>query len=67
VTDGPFTETKEIVVGYAIVDVSSKEEAIAIAKGFWQLHLDALGPCYEGGGEIRQMFHNERRRDSRWE
>src|SRR5215468_4184525 len=59
VTDGPFAETKEIVGGYAIVDVSSKEEAIAIARDFWQLHVDVLGPAYEGGGEIRQMFHQE--------
>jgi hypothetical protein len=59
VTDGPFTETKEIVGGFAIVDASSKEEAIAIAKGFWQLHVDVLGPSYEGGGEIRPMFHQE--------
>jgi hypothetical protein len=59
VTDGPFAETKEIVGGYAIVDVSSKEEAITIAKEFWQLHVDVLGPSYEGGGEIRQMFHQE--------
>jgi len=59
VTDGPFAETKEIVGGFAIVDASSKEEAIAIAKGFWQLHVDVLGPSYEGGGEIRQMFHQE--------
>jgi hypothetical protein len=59
VTDGPFTETKEIVGGYAIVDVNSKEDAITIAKEFWQLHVDVLGPSYEGGGEIRQMFHQE--------
>jgi hypothetical protein len=59
VTDGPFAETKEIVGGYAIVDVSSKEEAIAIAKRFWQLHVDVFGSSYEGGGEIRQMFHQE--------
>src|SRR5262245_51960647 len=38
---------------------SSKEEAIAIAKRFWQLHVDVLGPSYEGAGEIRQMFHQE--------
>src|SRR5262245_11903534 len=37
VTDGPFAETKEIVGGYAIVDVNSKEEAIALAKEFWKL------------------------------
>ena len=59
VTDGPFAETKEIVGGFAIVEASSKEEAIAIAKGFWDLHVEVLGPSYEGGGEIRQMFHLE--------
>jgi hypothetical protein len=59
VTDGPFAETKEIVGGYAIVDVSSKEDAITIAKEFWQLHVDVLGPSYEGGGEIRPMFYQE--------
>ena len=58
-TDGPFAETKEVVGGFAIVDVGSKDEAIEIAKGFWQLHVDVLGPSYEGGGEIRQMFHQE--------
>src|SRR5262249_23301638 len=36
VTDGPFAETKEIVGGFAIVDVRSKEDAIAIARRFWQ-------------------------------
>jgi len=44
VSDGPFAVTKEIVGGFAIVEVSSKEEAIAIAKEFWQLHVDVLGP-----------------------
>lgn len=53
VTDGPFAETKEIVGGYAIVDVSSMEEAIIVAKAFWQLPVEVLGPSYEGGGEIR--------------
>jgi hypothetical protein len=56
VTDGPFAETKEIVGGYAIVEVNSKEEAFAIARQFWQLHVDVLGPSYEGGGEILQCF-----------
>jgi len=59
VTDGPFAEAKEIVGGYAIVDVNSKEEAIEVARGFWQLHVDVLGPSYEGGGEIRPMFYQE--------
>ena len=32
VTDGPFTETKEIIGGYFIIDCESREEAIEIAK-----------------------------------
>src|SRR5262245_19704001 len=59
VTDGPFAETKEIVGGYAMVDVASKEEAIAVARRFWQVHVDVFGPSFEGGGEIRQLFHQE--------
>src|SRR5262245_4777100 len=57
VTDGPFAETKEIIGGYAIVEVNSKAEAIEVAKKFWQLHADVLGPSYEGGREIRQLFY----------
>ena len=48
VTDGPFTEAKEIVAGFAIVHVKSKEEAIEHAKRF----LSVVG---EGESEIRQM------------
>src|SRR5262249_2122074 len=59
VTDGPFAETKEIVGGFAIVEARSREEAIATAKGFWDLQVEVLGPSFEGGGEIRQMFQLE--------
>ena len=48
VTDGPFTEAKELIAGYAIVQVKSKEEAIEWAKRF----LKVMG---EGESEIRQM------------
>jgi hypothetical protein len=52
VTDGPFTESKEIIGGLAIIRASSKEEAIEHAKRFldvagdgvseiWQLHEDS--------------------------
>ncbi len=58
-TDGPFTEAKEIVGGYAIVNVKSREEAIELSRRFWQAHADVLGPGYEGGGEIRQLFSPE--------
>jgi hypothetical protein len=34
VTDGPFTEAKEAAAGFALVEVSSKEEAIELARRF---------------------------------
>ena len=48
VIDGPFTETKELIAGFAIVKVSSKAEAVALARRF----LDIVG---DGESEIRQM------------
>ncbi|MEO8450592.1 MAG: YciI family protein [Gemmatimonadota bacterium] len=37
-TDGPFTEAKEIVGGYALVEVKSKAEALEVARQFIELH-----------------------------
>ena len=37
VTDGPFAEAKELIAGFAILDVKSKEEAVEHAKRFAQL------------------------------
>lgn len=54
--DGPFAETKELVGGYAIFDLKSKEEAIQMGTQFMQVHADILGPAYEGELEIRPMF-----------
>jgi hypothetical protein len=48
VTDGPFAETKELIGGFAILEASSKEEAIRLGKEFMQLHVDVLGQSYEG-------------------
>jgi hypothetical protein len=48
VTDGPFTETKELIAGFAIVQVKSKAEAVELAKRFLKLAGD-------GESEIRQM------------
>jgi hypothetical protein len=55
VTDGPFAEAKELIGGYAIVEVNSKEEAIALARRFWEIHAEILGPSYVGGGDVRLM------------
>jgi hypothetical protein len=47
VTDGPFTEAKEAVVGFALVEAKSKEEAIELSKRFWQVVGDGQGEIYE--------------------
>ena len=49
VTDGPFTEAKEAVIGWAIVEVNSKDEAIELSKRFWQLVGD-------GSGTIQRVY-----------
>jgi PhnB protein len=56
VLDGPFAETKELVGGYAIFELKSKEEAIQMGTDFMQIHGDILGPSYEGELEIRPIF-----------
>jgi hypothetical protein len=56
VTDGPFTETKELTGGFAIVKASSRAEAIELARRFMQVHADILGPTYEAECEVREMF-----------
>ena len=55
VTDGPFTETKEIVGGYAQFDLASKEEAVKSAVRFMELHKQHW-PGWEGECEVRQMY-----------
>jgi hypothetical protein len=49
VTDGPFIESKELIGGFAILEASSKAEAIELTKTF----LDVAG---DGECEIRQLF-----------
>ncbi|OLB35784.1 MAG: hypothetical protein AUH11_13465 [Acidobacteria bacterium 13_2_20CM_57_17] len=56
--DGPFTEAKEVIGGYAIFDLKSKEEAIEGAQRFMELHKKHW-PGWEGETEIRQIFGPE--------
>jgi len=58
VTDGPFTEAKEIVGGYAQFELKSKEEAVESAVRFMELHKK-YWPGWEGETEVRQMFGPE--------
>jgi hypothetical protein len=53
-TDGPFTESKEIVGGYAIMDAKSRDEALALARRFMELHLKHW-PAFEGECELRPL------------
>ena len=55
VTDGPFTETKEVIGGWAILNASSKAEAIRIATEFMDLHKKHW-PEFEGESEVRPMY-----------
>jgi hypothetical protein len=53
-TDGPFTEAKEVIGGYAQFEFESKQEAIKAGVEFMELHKK-LWPGWEGVSEIRQM------------
>jgi hypothetical protein len=52
VTDGPFAETKELIAGYWLIQVKSKEEAVEWAKRCPAPH----GEAAEGELELRQLF-----------
>lgn len=52
VTDGPFTESKEVVGGFAILEAKSKEHAIELVKEF----LNAVG---DGECELRQLYDGD--------
>ena len=52
VVDGPFVEAKEVIGGYAIFELQGKEEAVAMAVEFMQLHKDLM-PGWEGTCELR--------------
>ena len=54
VTDGPFTEAKEIIGGYAIFDVKSKKEALEYTRRFLEAHIGLFDQDMED--EVRQMM-----------
>ena len=51
VTDGPFTETKEVIGGYAILKADSQAEAIELTRRFLEIH----GTEWEVECEVRQI------------
>src|SRR5450432_3550750 len=55
VIDGPFTEAKEIIGGYAQFELKSKQEAVESAVRFMELHKK-YWPGWEGETEVREMY-----------
>jgi hypothetical protein len=53
VIDGPFTETKELIAGYTLIQVKSKEEAMEWVRRFPNPHLE------DGEIEVRQLYDLE--------
>jgi hypothetical protein len=58
-TDGPFTEAKEVVGGYAVLKAASKADAITLGQRFMQVHADVLGPEAVVELEIRELFDGQ--------
>ena len=52
--DGPYAEAKEVVGGYAVLDVRSHEEAVEGARRMMRVHLDHW-PGWEGSAEVRRI------------
>lgn len=58
ITDGPFAEAKEVLGGYAVLECSSQDAAVAIAEEFVKFHVDNGMPCtcdvreFQGGYNI---------------
>jgi hypothetical protein len=54
VTDGPFSEAKEVIGGFAIYEVKSKADMIEWTRRFMNLHTTHW-PAWEGECEVRQL------------
>jgi hypothetical protein len=55
VIDGPFTETKELIAGFSVIQTASKEEAVEFARRCLQIHVDGTGIDH-GQIEVRRVF-----------
>lgn len=58
VTDGPYTEAKEVVGGFGVVEAKSREEAVEGAVMLMNLHRE-YWPGWEGEVEVRQILGPE--------
>jgi hypothetical protein len=58
VTDGPFTETKEVIGGYAILKGATKADVMRASLEFMELHRKHW-PGFECECEVRQLFDED--------
>ena len=58
VSDGPFSEAKEVIGGYAVLETASLEEAVENAVWLMNLHREHW-PGWQGEVEVRQIFGAE--------
>jgi hypothetical protein len=54
VVDGPFTEAKEVIGGYAMLEAPSREAALEATRRFMELHVQHW-PEWEGECELREL------------
>lgn len=54
VTDGPFSEAKEVIGGYAVLEWASREQAVESTLAFMRLHAEHW-PAWEGECEVRPI------------
>lgn len=58
IKDGPFTEAKEVIGGFAIYELPSKAEMVKLTREFCQMQID-IWPAWQGEVEIRQMWDDD--------
>jgi hypothetical protein len=58
VVDGPFTESREIIGGYAIVEVETFQQAVDATRKIIEVH-EKFWPGWEGEAEVRQIMSPE--------
>jgi hypothetical protein len=54
ISDGPFSEAKEVVGGYSLIEAASHEEAVEMTRKFMELHR-VHWPEFEGEAELRPL------------
>jgi hypothetical protein len=55
VSDGPFTEAKEVIGGFFLLQTDTVDEALALTREFVQLHADVCGPSFVLECELRRI------------